>query len=315
VGNLAVGGTGKTPTTASIVAALRLGGKRVGVVMAGYRAKGWTHAEGVLVSDGAALLAGVDTAGDEALMFARDFPDVPLAVGRRKAMVAARLARAFSLDCLIVDDGFQHLRLARDLDIVLLDARAPFGNGRVLPAGPLREPPDALRDAHIILLTHADRAQDISAVREMVAAHAPGVPLVEANHRPLRLRVGGTTETAPLTSLRGRELLAVCGVASPGAFADMLRELGATVRLRAFPDHHPYTGRDFEAIRRDAGPLPVVTTAKDEVKWLRRANFAYWTLDVRMVWRCDENTGDRRQGTGDGLLTPVFAVLSSPRRT
>lgn len=289
VGNLTVGGTGKTPTVERLAELLRSRGRRVGVVMAGYRAEkrspdGWT-----LVSDGSRLLADVAFAGDEAAMFARAHPSVPLAVGRRKAFVAERLASTVPLDCLVVDDGFQHRRLHRDADIVLLDARAPFGDGRVLPAGRLREPPDALRDADIIILTHAERAHDLTAAYRAVSSAGTRAEIVVSRHVPSALRDSATSDILPPSALRGREVVAVCGIGSPSGFVEMLRGLGATVSdVCAFPDHHRYSRRDLLELRRLANRHALVTTAKDAVKWQNGDAFPHLTLDIRVEWDSDE---------------------------
>jgi len=285
VGNLVVGGTGKTPTVAHLVERLLSRGRRVGVVMGGYRAErrsreGWT-----LVSDGCRLCTDLAFAGDEAFLFATTYPTVPVAVGRRKAFVAERLTQAVRVDGVVVDDGFQHRRLFRDVDVVLLDARDPFGNGRVLPAGRLREPPDALRYAHLIILSHAENAHDLDALYKVVAQLAPGVPTIASRHVPARIRVGVSSETYGLDVLRGCRVVAVSGIGSPEGFTEMLRELGAeVVEARVFPDHHRYTHHDLAVLSRLAARLTLVTTAKDAVKWEGRADFPFLTLEIRVEW-------------------------------
>lgn len=297
VGNLTFGGTGKTPTVERLAELLASRGHRVGVVMGGYRAErrskeGWTF-----VSDGFRLLSELAFAGDEAFLFARTHPEVAVAAGRRKAFVAERLARAVSLDVLLLDDGFQHRRLYRDADIVLLDAREPFGNGRVLPAGPLREPPEALRDAHLILLSHADHAENLDALRNTVEHYAPGVPIVASRQIPWAVCESVSSERRPPDVLKGREVVAISGIASPERFVQMLRELGAhVVATRTFPDHHRYTAKDFERVSRLARQGLLVTTAKDAVKWHRRVSFPFLTLEIRVEW---------------SPVEPIVALLSS----
>lgn len=223
-------------------------------------------------------------------MFARAHPTVPVAVGRRKAFVAERLAGVIPLDCLVLDDGFQHRRLYRDADIVLLDAREPFGNGRVLPAGQLREPPDALRDASLLVLSHLETVADLDSLRAAVARFAPGVPIIASRHVPSGIRDGASSEkraldVPALDVLKGREVIAVSGIGSPERFVEMLRGLGANVAdARVFPDHHRYTRRDLAELSRLAKRRALVTTAKDAVKWENRAAFPFLILDIRVEW-------------------------------
>lgn len=297
VGNLTFGGTGKTPTVERLAELLKSRGHRVGVVMRGYRAEkrskeGWT-----LVSDGFRLLSELAFAGDEAFLFARAHSGVAVAVGRRKAFVAERLTKTVPRDVLLLDDGFQHHRLHRDADVVLLDARKPFGNGRVLPAGPLREPPEALHDADLILLSHADYAENLDALQNIVESYAPGVPVVVSRHVPWSVSESISSEKHPPDVLKGKEVIAVSGIASPERFVQMLHGLGAcVVATRTFPDHHRYTDKDLETLNRLARQRPLVTTAKDAIKWEGRVSFPFMTLEIRVEW---------------SPMEPIVALLSS----
>jgi tetraacyldisaccharide 4'-kinase len=263
VGNLAVGGTGKTPLCIALARALEERGRRVGVLTRGY--KGSHEGRGaLLVSDGTRVLADAATAGDEAVLLARSLPGAPVAAGSRRAEAGRLLLAGDGFeapDLLLLDDGFQHLALARDADVVLVDARAPLCNGRVLPRGPLRERPAALGRADVVVArgSEGDPVPDLSA--HTAAPVLPG-----------RTRVTGVldAEGAPAGDLAGRSVLGVAGIARPERFAATLAELG--VRLAGFeprPDHAPYGPADagkLSARARDLGAEAVATTAKDAVK-------------------------------------------------
>ena len=209
----------------AIVEQLMRSGHTPGVVMRAYKARPplqptengafWRRSlRWALVSDGEALYADVETAGDEAVMFALKHPAVPLAAGKDKARTALELASEFPLDAIVLDDGFQSLRLARDLNIVLLDAARPLDNGRTLPAGFLRERPEALADADIAVLVEGEEAAEEdgeAAIRPYLKSTAP---VVKARRVPSSLTSSGG-ESLPLSELNGAEILGVCGIGNP----------------------------------------------------------------------------------------------------
>jgi len=173
----------------------------------------------------------------------------------------------------ILDDGFQHRRLARNLDIVLVDALRPFGFGHVLPRGLLREPLSALRRADMVVITRAELVtpEGVKLLKQTIAAHVrPGTPLLLAQHAPAGLIMAdGSRRDA--ASLKGQDIAAACGIGNPEAFRLTLERGGARVRLfDAFPDHHAYTTADLDRLLRTAeaaGLKTLVTTGKDYVKW------------------------------------------------
>ena len=266
LGNLTVGGTGKTPLTSHVAALLRESGYRVGVVSRGYRRRGGSAA--LLVSDGRTILADAASAGDEPFLIARDNPAVPVAIGADRVAAARLLVRACSPEVLVLDDGFQHRRLARDLDLLLLDGRDPWGNGKMLPRGPLREPIASVRRADAFVLTRST-GQVPAEVLSVLERFRPGAPLFHCHLEP-RGFVGTDGEAVGLSSLRGFSAFAFSGIARPERFEDDLRSLGVRIAgTRRFPDHHRFRRRDLEEIvleaRQHAADV-LVTTEKDLVR-------------------------------------------------
>jgi len=265
VGNLTTGGTGKTPMVAWVVWRLRQAGLRPAVLTRGYKAIGAR-------SDEASLL--------------EELTRCPVVVdGDRLRGAAAALAAG--AEVLVMDDGFQHRRLRRDLDIVLIDSTNPFGYGHCLPRGLLREPPAALKDADAIVLTHSDAApaERLERLRDRLVRLAPSATLHAAVHKPLR--VLSRDEAMPLDSLAGRKICAFCGIGNPESFFRLLGELNARlVHRRAFEDHVNYTPQLIESFRGEilrCEAEVLVTTQKDAIK-LTGAELGrpLWQLVVEM---------------------------------
>lgn len=259
IGNLTLGGTGKTPLVAWAAALLARHGRRPAIVSRGY---------------GAAPGERSDEAAELAILL----PGVPHVADRDRVAAAAR-ASAHGADAVVLDDGFQHRRLARDLDIVAVDATDPFGCGRLFPRGLLREPLGGLARAQAVVLTRASSIElaDRVAIRAALVAACRGSapPLwAEADHRPVGLR-DATGATRPLAELHGRRVLAFAGIGNPAAFRGSLAALGAdVVAFRPLPDHHAYTAADLESLAREAAAARAdlaVTTLKDLVKIRRPA--------------------------------------------
>lgn len=261
VGNLTVGGTGKTPTVIFIAHILKDHGYHPAVLSRGYG--GSANAPVNVVSDGNRILMGWREAGDEPILIARAAPGIPVLTGSRRFLAGRAAIENFGADVLILDDAFQHRSLFRDIDMVLLDAARPFGNGFLLPRGPLREPPDAMRRADILLRT--GYTENGEPLRE-----AASLPSFRAIHKPQGLVAGGTRRIETVAALRGQKVFAFAGIGSPEAFRRSLTELGAAVvGFRVFPDHHPYDLSDIENLRRLAaksGAARIVTTEKDAIR-------------------------------------------------
>jgi tetraacyldisaccharide 4'-kinase len=282
VGNLTVGGNGKTPFTLFLASRMRARGLAVAIVSRGW---GGTSKTAGLVSDGTHLLMSPRLAGDEPVMMAKSFAG-PIAVARRRLDAVRMLSTQGHLDALILDDGFQHLRLRRHLDLILINAARGFGNGWMLPAGPLREPRSALSRADaIVLIDSGARQTPVLTAADLATSERS--PIFHASIRPrtlVRANDAGWQEY-PLM-LAGQRIVAVSGLADAAGFHAMLADLGATlVATFDFPDHHDYTPSDVEniisaALRADQ----IVTTEKDLVKLERfpLANVSLYALRLEV---------------------------------
>ena len=264
VGNLSVGGTGKTPLVAWLVEALSALGARPAVVSRGYGGS----ARG---PERVTAAGGVDAArrfGDEPTLLAARYPDVPVVVGRDRHAAGLLAVDPGGATVVVADDAFQHRRLARDIDIAVLDASRGLGNGCQLPAGPLRESPGSLARAGFVVLNRVGAASDLMGLRRLVAQLAPRASLAEADFAFAGWRDARTGAPAELPA--GAAVYAFSGIANPGSFRRTLEVLGVSVAgEEVFRDHHPYGAREIERLQRAAaasGAAAAVTTAKDAVR-------------------------------------------------
>ncbi len=264
VGNLTVGGTGKTPLIVEIAEELRRrrSSVRIGILSRGYKGRPGSK---WVVSDGLRIEMSVEEAGDEPVVLAKRLPGVKVFVGKDRVAVARKALTRFDLDLLILDDAFQHRRIHRDMDLLLIDGQRGFGNGRVLPAGPLREFPWNLSRASCVVVTHRKEGIPTN-LRSWVPEKTP---IYHATFEVTRIFEGVSGGEVPLDALRGKRLLGVCGIANPDSFKETLEGLGAKIQdLVVFPDHHAYVPPDFSPIlERLKGKDEIVTTEKDWVKW------------------------------------------------
>ena len=327
VGNIVVGGTGKTPAVIAIAKHLQSEGMRVAILLRGYKRP--VREKVTIVSDGEKVCASAIESGDEAYMMARCLSGIPIIVGKCRYQAGQVALECFNVDVLLLDDGFQHRQLARDVDILTIPATHPIGNPeKLLPAGTLREPPPALRRADLILLTHANTPNVSAQAKKVVKRLAPNAPVLESIHQPTHFyplaisnqrnssqpsavsprqetgREGrrdgrmdaqssnpkilhpnadshtsesrhpmADSHTFDIKELKGKRVLAVCGIGNPDAFvATLIRCSVASVELLAFPDHYVYTEIDKQQIYtafQEAGADLIVTTQKDEQKLVR----------------------------------------------
>lgn len=307
VGNLSVGGTGKTPTALWLAESLRRRGYSVALLSRGYGGRArqptvvgeWPE----LAARGVAVSTDVAVVGDENLLLARRFPG-PVVVARRRAEGGALASRELGAEVLVLDDGFQHLALRRDFDLVCVRPAAP-GDARVLPAGRLREPLSALRRAHAVLIAHSDPEQRPSSALERRLA---GLPVYRGRLRAETLVTPGPDgwRELPMGALASRRSLGVAGLADPAPFYRTLHEWEARVEdFLEFPDHHVYTLDDWKKIAHRSRELDlVVTTEKDLVK-LERFPFAKDKLvAVRVSMEIDD---------AEGLLEAVIGAIERRR--
>ncbi len=264
VGNLSVGGTGKTPLVAWLIEGLAALGARPAVVSRGYG--GSAHGPERVTTAGGSPAAR--RFGDEPALLAARYPDVPVVVGRDRHAAGLLAAASGGATVVVADDAFQHRRLARDLDIVVIDASRGLGNGFQLPAGPLRESPASLARAGFVVLNQVGAAPDLEGLRRMVAALAPRASIAEAD-----LVFDGWRDAltgAPVELRAGAAVYAFSGIANPGSFHRTLEALGMSIRgSEVFRDHHAYGGGEIERLQRAAGAsgaVAAVTTAKDAVR-------------------------------------------------
>jgi tetraacyldisaccharide 4'-kinase len=270
VGNLTLGGTGKTPLVKWLTRWFASRGARVGLVSRGYGAR---HGR----------------PNDEARELALALPDVPHVQNQNRIAAAQQVATEFACTLIVMDDGFQHRRLARDVDIVLLDALEPFGYEHVFPRGTLREPMSGLARAQIIGLSRADRlsADERFAIRRRAATVAPKAVWCELAHAASQL-MNSAGETQPIDSLRQRRVAAFCGIGNPAGFQHTLSAIGCgTVAWLVFPDHHEYAADDLAAIHDAAAGARaelIVCTMKDLVKIekLTLGELPLWAVTIEM---------------------------------
>lgn len=280
VGNITAGGTGKTPMTICIAEMARNLGLSTVILSRGY--KGGAEKNGGIVSDGTRIRMPPAMAGDEPFMMAGRLPGVPVIVGAHRRKMGRMAMNAFSPDLIVLDDGFQHRRLKRDLDLVLVDDRTFLGNGRLLPRGMLREPASALRRADAVILTRCDFFHPVSFAR--LAALIPGKPLFISRHVPY---IKGVYDGKSAASLRQDDpagddfsllekagIFSFSGIARNAEFFQMISgKAKSAPGCMAFPDHHPYTDAECDEIVRRAESLSVdylVTTEKDYIRVMGR---------------------------------------------
>ena len=272
IGNITTGGTGKTPLVEYVAKTVAGQGKKVCILTRGYGRKD-PHLQ-VIVSDGYEVLASPSEAGDEPYLLATRLKGLAAVISSADRIAAGREAiKDFGTECFVLDDGFQHLRLARDLNIVTIDATNPWGGGRLLPHGRLRESTEGMSRADCVVITRCDQVKSIEALREEILRLTGGKPIFESQMRIVRvspLKDGGDC-------LAPTRAAAFCAVGNPASFFESLRRAGFEVVMeRAFQDHHVYSQDEIDAISRaanEAGVEVLVTTAKDAVK-LRTLGFS-----------------------------------------
>jgi tetraacyldisaccharide 4'-kinase len=269
VGNLAVGGTGKTPMVIWLARFLSEEGWRVGIISRGY--KGEETGKVLVVSDGRDILAGSDISGDEPQLLARRLPGIPVLCSTKRALAAEAAVGQFQCEVVILDDGFQHRFVARDLDIVMLDSRDPLGgDGFLFPRGILREQSTALTRAQVLVLSRFDGSKKAEQNHKNLVGQCPDKTVVTAAHRATRLFEAATQKELSLSSVKNKRLAAFAGIGRPDDFFRTVGDLGANlVHTTALPDHHPLAAELLASLVEEASakqPELWLTTEKD---WVR----------------------------------------------
>ncbi len=296
VGNITVGGTGKTPVVETFARALTKGGRKVAIVSRGYKARSpnwrWRWRNRTLVAgtkivhDGQQLLLGAREAGDEPYMLARNLDEVVVIVDSDRVRGSRFAINEFGVDTIILDDGMQHLRLQRQIEVVLIDATCPFGFEHMLPRGLLRESLSGLRRATHIFVTKAKQI-DITPIVERIRQYNQTAEIIACFYEPLTLVNVHNGEEMPLTELRAQNVFVVSGIAQPGGFVELVKELGAYVqRVYTFPDHHRFRREEIERIYRRAFSWhadAIVMTEKDAVRFSKRVRIENMICPVYYV--------------------------------
>ncbi len=284
IGNLTVGGTGKTPVVEKFARALTAGGRRVAILSRGYksvkppikqRLRSRTDGRIIqspprVVTDGKEIFLDSKTAGDEPYMLATNLTDVAIVVDKDRVKGGMHAIKEFDVDTLLLDDGLQYLRLRHRIDIVLIDKYQPFGNEKLLPRGTLREPPKNLKRASYIFITKCDGSSNAELIKR-IRKYNRTAEIIECAHQPKYLENASTGERLPLETLDGKYIGTISGIAVPESFEGGLRKLGANIELiRRYTDHHRYTTEEIErfidrCFNRDVDMI--VTTEKDFVRF------------------------------------------------
>ncbi len=283
VGNMTVGGTGKTPTVIAIARLLQQKNRHPAVLSRGYGGKSTQPVQ--VVSDGVHTLLSWHDAGDEPALIADSLPGIPVITGPGRYLTGKAAIEKFGADVLILDDALQHRQLHRDVDIVLIDGKRPLGNGFMLPRGPLREGLPSLRRANMLVRTGL--SNDITPL--------PGggfsLPSFRGVHKPEGIVSGKSGHVMPVVTLRGQKIMAFAGIGYPETFRKGLSGLGAEiVAYRDFPDHHPYSESDIDELRRlaaQSGATMLLTTEKDGVRLTDFPEFLAETSFLRISMEID----------------------------
>ncbi|MBI3885358.1 MAG: tetraacyldisaccharide 4'-kinase [Opitutae bacterium] len=327
VGNLTVGGTGKTPVVEMFARALRDRGRKVAILSRGYKSKAppfwkkwWfalTHTAEPpprIVSDGTTVLLDSELAGDEPYMLARNLPGVVVLVDKNRVKAGAYAIRHFGCDTLVLDDGFQYLPLKGRLNLLLVDKTNHFGNGFLLPRGILREPVKHLSRASYVLLTKSKGRSD-EELEALIRKFNPTVEIIECAHKPQFLQRLGNGERRALPELRGRRIAAFSGIAAPESFEAFLRETGADlVSTRQFFDHYRFTPEDLTEVFAEAqraGAEFVVTTEKDAVRIAAGAQFPLPCYYLRLEIEILRGAADFQEAVGKICFPRGVPVMDS----
>ncbi len=320
VGNIAVGGTGKTPMTILLAEMLRRRGFKPAVISRGY--KGGAEKRGGIVSDGRKFYMDADKTGDEPWMMAGRLQKigVPVVVGRNRFESGSLALKAFQPDVILLDDAFQHLKLWRDLNLVLLDSACPFGNNYLLPRGILREPVSALSRGDIFILTRnqGDDQVAVDRLRNVIGNR----PVYAASHRPflskwvpsdsiIQQALSESTTTFDLRMLQGRRVFGFSGIAGNDGFRQTLESLGCDlVGFTGFADHYQYSIDDGIALQRVAHQLGADVVCTTEKDYVRLARQMPWAVDLAVIG-ADMSLGNHQAAFENDVVQHLAGPINS----
>ena len=298
VGNLTLGGTGKTPVVERFARTLQARGRKVAILSRGYRSKKepfwekcWrllTHRSEYpprIVSDGEKVQLDSENAGDEPYMLAKNLPGVVVLVDKNRVKAGAYAIRKFQVDTLILDDGFQYLPMKGQMNLLLIDQTNPFGNEALLPRGILREPISHLKRASFIFLTKSTPEPD-KELEDKIRIHHPNIEMIACCHRPKFLRSIPQEKKYPLNMLKGKRVAYFCGIASPSSFEQFLEDQNAEIVIyQHFIDHHRFTKEEIEQFFQaslEQNAEAIITTEKDFVRLPKDISLKIPCFYVRM---------------------------------
>jgi tetraacyldisaccharide 4'-kinase len=284
IGNVTLGGTGKTPMVLAVAGFFAKKGRHPAVVSRGYGRN--NESETLVVSDGVTVFTNSRQGGDEPVLMGSKLAGVPVIVGAGRYEAALFALERFKSDLVILDDGFQHLKLRRDRDIVLVDAGDPFGNEKLFPAGILRERVASLKRAQAVVITRADTAREIETLKGRIRS-ITRAQVFTSVQRPVDLVDCRAGSPKPLSVLRGATVLVFSGIARPATFLAMVGSLGASIgEACAYPDHYEYRKSDLAEVYKKAADhraSMIVTTEKDAVRLRELKPDGIWALRIELV--------------------------------
>jgi len=288
IGNITLGGTGKTPTAIYLAHLFQNRGIQPVVLSRGYKAQ--SSVPTAVVSDGTTTLMDAQEAGDEPFLLSQALPGVPVIIGADRTVSGRLACEEFSPEVVILDDGFQHQRIKRDVDIVLIDLHHGFGNGHLLPRGILREPVSALSRANIFLLTKQMGDGTDNQLKQQIRRHNPDAPIYHTRYAVNSFRTLNEQQEIHLNHLKGKKVLALSGIGNPHYFSFLLKQSGMLVtEERTLPDHHDYTVDDIPKVREYLSDVDyIVTTAKDSCKMNRELFYDLPILTLEVVLQIDD---------------------------
>lgn len=291
IGNITVGGTGKTPMTIYVANLVKRMGYKVVVISRGY--KGLAEKTGGIVSDGKRMFMKADKSGDEPFMIANRLKNTPVVVGKNRFKAGIMAFNSFNPDVIVLDDAYQHLKLKRDIDLVLLDNKYPFGNNHLLPRGTLREPISSLMRSDAIILTRSDSTSDMEKESSLskFKKYTCGKPIFKAIHTPKIYKIikgkniiSDKISTHSFDLMRGQKVFAFSGIARNSDFRHVVEGLNCKLKgFTEFPDHHLYSNDDLSNLLQLLNKLKVdfvLTTEKDYVKIADRVT---WPVDLVVI--------------------------------